>query len=412
MTKILITELQQRKLKEVFPYILSTPFYSQKLSDIIVDRWLNDPIKHLSRIPFTSKQELRFTSALERTPLDVSELIGFFSSSGTTGQPSVYAWSKDDQKVYEEISGRLLWNIGVGPGDVTVMPMRMGMSLSWYLILSEMRAVGASVVPLGAASFDEITKTLVSYPITILKTSPIIASRLFRYIEEKDISLFSKMQLRQIHLAGYFSSNARKKRLAKQWEVDCYDMYGISEFGLVSGECPAREGQHFCADFAMVEVLAPENQLPVNEGQAGIAVYTSLWKKGSPLLRYWSNDFVILNDPDCSCGLDLPKLTFQGRNLDSAVIGGNRIFARDVENVLFSYEGIADEYLVKIFGSEERLWCEVQVETLGKVQSKRLKDHLYNLIGAPIELKLLPMQTLDREKQKPIRIVDYREKSV
>lgn len=409
MSEAGLRELQRQRLLEVFPHICSTPFYRVKLPGITAQPQKSDPFAYLAEMPFTYKDELRSTSPMARTPLDLSDLVAFFSSSGTTGEPSVYAWSKVDQQVYEEVSGRLLRNIGVGPGDVVLLPLRMGMQFPWFGILSEMRGVGAAVVPLGAASFAEIARALAYYPITILKTSPVMASRLFRFIAETDASLLSSIHLRQVHLAGFYSSNARRRRLSGQWGADCYDMYGLSEFGLVGGECDAKSGQHFCADYILAEVLDPHSRQPVAPGQTGVAVYTSLWQKASPLLRYWSNDYISLNDSPCTCGVGLPRLAFRGRDLDSAVLDGRRVFASDVEEILLSFEGIGDEYLVEIRGTRDRCRCTIVAEGVGHVPVPALEEQLGELLLNPLELRLVPPHTLDRESAKPLRILDHRE---
>jgi phenylacetate-CoA ligase len=411
MEKVDLTKLQQEKLRKVFPFICSAPFYQKKLDEGAILGGDADPYSSLSKMPFTTKEELRSTPPSERSPLSISEIAAFFSSSGTTGQPSVYAWSKLDQIVYEKISSRLLRSIRVGPGDVTLIPMRMGMSFSWYGIFTEMQKVGAAVVPLGASTFEEIIQALVDYPITILKTSPVIASRLFRAIIEKDRSLLSKMKLRQIHLAGFFSSKAHRKRLEEQWGVDCYDMYGLSEFGLVSGECKAKKGQHYCADFTLLEVIRPEDYSLVSEGNVGVAVFTTLWRKASPLLRYWSNDFIFVNDEPCSCGLDLPRLMFRGRSIDSVLVSGRRIFASDIEEIIFGYGAAGDEYLAEVFGYQDRCRVKVQVETENYIPAARLEEQLNDLFRVPVELELLPLKALDRTRLKPQRMVDYREQS-
>lgn len=407
MKKVDLSNLQQKKLREVFSYICSSPFYQRKLTEGVI-RKNGDPYKNLSILPFTLKEELRLTSPFERSPLTISEMAAFFSSSGTTGQPSVYAWSKIDQRVYERISSRLLRNIDVVSGDLTLIPMRMGMSFSWYGIFTEMQKVGAAVIPLGASSFEEIIQTLIDYPVTILKTSPIIASRLFRAIIEKDRFLLSKMKLRQIHLAGYFSSKAHRKRLEKQWGVDCYDMYGLSEFGLVSGECKAKNGQHYCADYALVEVIRPEDFSPVDAGETGVAVFTTLWKKASPLLRYWSDDFIVMNDLPCSCGLALPRLTFRGRLIDSVVINDTRIFASDIEEIIFQYDATGDEYQIDVFGDQNLCWVKIRIEIEGHIPAAKLKEQLIDLFRVPIELELVPINDMDRTMIKPNRILDHR----
>ena len=409
MKKVDLSNLQQKKLKEVFSYICSSPFYQRKLTESVIKK-NGDPYKNLSKLPFTLKEELRLTSPFERSPLNISEMAAFFSSSGTTGQPSVYAWSKIDQRVYERISSRFLRNIDVASGDLTLIPMRMGMSFSWYGIFTEMQKVGAAVIPLGASSFEEIIQVLIDYPVTILKTSPIIASRLFRTIIEKDRFLLSKMKLRQIHLAGYFSSKAHRKRLEEQWGVDCYDMYGLSEFGLVSGECKAKNGQHYCADYALVEVIRPEDFSPVVAGGTGVAVFTTLWKKASPLLRYWSDDFIVMNDSPCSCGLDLPRLTFRGRLIDSVVINDTRIFASDVEEIIFHYDATGDEYQIDVFGDQNLCWVKIQIEMKGHKPAAKLKEQLIDLFRVPIELELVPINDIDRTKIKPNRLLDHRDR--
>jgi len=410
MNESSILELQRRKLQEVFPHICDTPFYREKLSSSTADVDYKDPFTRLGELPFTYKHELRSTSPMTRTPLSEQGLTAFFSSSGTTGKPSVYTWSKTDQCVLEEVSSRLLRHIGVGPGDVALLPLTMGMPLAWYAIFSEMLAVGAAVVPLGPAPWEEIAQALVIYPITILKTSPVMASRLFRFVVETDASLLSKMQLRQIHLAGYWASDARKRRLEKLWGVDCYDMYGISEIGLLAGECSAKDGQHFCADYVLAEIIDPETRQPVPSGQEGVGVYTSLWKKAAPLLRYWSDDYIVMDDSPCTCGLNLPRLTFRGRSIDSVKLNDRRIFASDVENILLSDERVGDEFLVEVHGSREQSWCTIQVESLGgNVLTSSLEERLSDLFQTRVELRISPTQAFDKTSVKPLRIIDRRE---
>jgi phenylacetate-CoA ligase len=409
MTHSVFLELQQRKLREVFPYICRTPFYREKLSDSANDVDYDNPLAGFGRLPFTYKDELRSTSPMRRTPLSVQELMAFFSSSGTTGQPSVYAWSRTDQCVSEEISSRLLHHIGVGSGDIALLPAPMGMPIAWYIMISEMLAVGAAFVPLGPVPLKRIAQALVSYPITILKIPPVMASRLFRFIVETDASLLSKMRLRQIHLAGHFASDARKRRLENQWGVSCYDMYGISEIGLLAGECPTKDGQHFCADYVLVEVIDPETRRPAPSGQEGVGVYTSLWEKATPLLRYWSDDYIVVDDSPCPCGLNLPQLTFRGRGIDSVKLGERRIFASDVESILLSDDRVGDEFLVEVHGNQEQSRCTVQVESLGSViPTSSLEGRLCDLLQTRVELQISPPRVFDKTSVKPLRIIDRR----
>lgn len=47
------------------------------------------------------KEHLRSTTAMQRTTTDAKEIYGFFSSNGTTGSTTFYAFSNEDKKVHE-----------------------------------------------------------------------------------------------------------------------------------------------------------------------------------------------------------------------------------------------------------------------------------------------------------------------
>jgi phenylacetate-CoA ligase len=283
------------------------------------------------------------------------------------------------------------------------------MSFAWYAMFSEMLAVRAAVVPLGPAPLEHIAKALVDYPITVLKAPPVIASRLFRVIEESDLSILSRIRLRQIHLVGHFASDARKQRLEEQWGVDCYDIYGISEVGVLAGECSAKDGMHFCADHVLAEVIDPESRFPLPSSREGVGVYTSLWRKAAPLLRYWSDDFIIVDDSTCSCGLDLPRLFFRGRDIDSVKIADRRIFASDVENILLADDRLGEEFLVEVYGNQEQSWCTILVEDRGKsIPRSLLVQRLSDLLQTSVKLQIHPPQAFDQQDAKPLRIIDRR----
>ena len=85
----------------------------------------------------------------------------------------------------------------------------------------------------------------------------------------------------------------------------------------------------------MIEIINPKTMEPVSEGEAGVAVYTTLWDKGFPLLRYWTDDVMYITHEPCACGRDLPRLFYLGRLNDSYEIEGTYVFPENVENILF-----------------------------------------------------------------------------
>ena len=179
---------------------------------------------------------------------------------------------------------------------------------------------------------------------------------------------------------GYPASPARHRRLEAEWGVKCYEIYGMSEIGLLAGECSSGDGgQHFYADYILAEVVDPVSHQNLPTGDVGVGVYTSLWKKGSPLLRYWSDDYISLKHETCSCGSDFPKLFFKGRGVNSIVLNGKRLFVSDFEDILLSDDRVGDEFLVEVSQKKDG-----RDECLLKVECRSL-DSICRNIQAKIE---------------------------
>jgi len=409
MSKEEILDLQNKKLSEIIPYIADITFYKKKMIDKDIN--INDikEISDLQKLPFTTKEELRLSKPMEQTSLSYDGIAFFFSSSGTTGQPSVYPWSNQDDLVLKEVSSRCMKRVGVGPGDISLVLAPFGMPIMWYCMITQYLATGAGVVPLGIASSSEIVKTMVSFPITSITTLPIVATRLFEFVSKNHITINTK-RLRHFHCGGDYLSNARRRRIENYWNVDCYDFYGLSEiFGPIAGECEAKDGLHFAADYVIVEVIDPFTKKPVPEGEVGVAVYTTLWKKGAPLLRYWSDDYISITWKRCKCGRTSPRIIFKGRSIDSVTINHKKVFAKDVEEVLFSFPEVSDEWGVKIEGAAKQSITTVYIEkTSFDIPKEKIENKLSKLLGIPLRLEVIPSGSFSRENVKPRRIKDER----
>lgn len=400
-------DLQNGKLSEIIPYIVNTPFYKGKLKFVNI----NDvkKISDLQGLPFTTKDEIRATKPMERTSLNYDSIVFFFSSSGTTGYPTVYPWSKRDDLVLKEVSARCMRRIGVGAGDISLILAPFGLPIMWYCMITQYLAVDAGVVPLGIASLNEIIKVMHSFPITSVTTLPVITTRLFEFIRKNNI-IVNAERLRHFHCGGDYLSNARRNRIETYWNVDCYDFYGLSEiFGPIAGECEAKEGLHLAADYVIVEVIDPVTKEPVPEGEVGVAVYTTLWRKASPLLRYWSNDFISMTWEKCKCGRTSPRIIYKGRSEDSVIINHKRIFAKDIEEVLLSFPEVGDEWGVEIKGTTKQPIAIIYIEkTHLNIPKAEIEDRLVELMEIPVKLEIIQYGSFSRENVKPRRVKDER----
>lgn len=407
-----IREMQERKFQNVIPHFFATSFYHKKLKEVGVREKDIKTLSDLSVLPFTTKDELRDTSPLERSPYGVEEVAFFFSSTGTTGEPTVYVWTRQDDEVIEDYAPKIFGQLlGIGPGDIVIFPGPLGMPLAWYNILVGITSTGAGFLPIGLVAPPQIIDALVKLPITVMICLPLAATRLFEFAVYRDLPL--ETRLRQIQCAADFLTNQRRKRIEQYWNVDCYDTYGISEIGgPLASECSLKNGMHFRVDYIYMEVVDPNTKQPVPEGEEGVAVYTTLWEKGAPLLRYWSEDFVTVTWEQCGCGRKSARIYFRGRPRDCAEIGDKRIFGSDIEEVLLSFPEVGNEYACELQGSICRATCSCTIEQMpGRdVPIAEVEGQLSQLLGIPVSVSVVPPGSMPRDTIKPLRIIDRRER--
>ena len=99
-------------------------------------------------------------------------------------------------------------------------------------------------------------------------------------------------------------SESIRKEIEEIWNMLATDVYGLSEIigPGVAQECTHKDGLHIFWDVFYPEIINPDTGKPVEEGEDGELVITTLTKQGIPLLRYRTRDIVSINYERCSCG--------------------------------------------------------------------------------------------------------------
>ena len=77
------------------------------------------------------------------------------------------------------------------------------------------------------------------------------------------------------------------------WGAEVFDVFGMSEAGLMGAENSAHDGIHIWTDMYVIEVVDPETGRTVPEGDVGTLCVTPLWTNhATPFLRWNSGDLV------------------------------------------------------------------------------------------------------------------------
>ena len=213
-----------------------------------------------------------------------------------------------------------------------------------------------------------------------------------------------------------------RKKIQDILHIECFDIYGLCEITGpgVAMDCRQHKGLHINHDFFYPEILDPITHEPMDDGELGELVFTTLEKEGMPLLRYRTKDLTSIDYSTCECGRTLPRISkFKGRTDDMKVIRGVNVFPTQVETVLLSMGGdISNHYqmIVDRENNADRLTVMVEVcdsvfsDEIGKLDALKQKvaAGLKQALGISVEVKLVEPKTIQRSEGKAKRVIDNR----
>ena len=94
------------------------PFYRERLRQAGVGPADLRSLADLRRLPFTVKDDFRATYPFGLLAVPIEDVVRIHASSGTTGKPTVVAYTRHDLEVWSEVMARTLRAGGVSRRDV------------------------------------------------------------------------------------------------------------------------------------------------------------------------------------------------------------------------------------------------------------------------------------------------------
>ena len=177
-----------------------------------------------------------------------------------------------------------------------------------------------------------------------------------------------------------------------------YDYYGLSDiFGSCAGMCEEKDGLHWAEDHILVEVLDPDTQKPVREGDRGEMVLTTLKKSARPMIRFRTGDIVSFTSKPCKCGRTSMRMEgVHGRLDDMLIVKGVNIFPSDVEAVVRKDRDLTGEYklIVDRVAHLDRLTVQVErrhgYNGVDADLANRFSRQLKSVTGVGADIEILP----------------------
>ena len=416
-----LEQLQLERLQSTL-YRVGThvPFYRKKFEELKINLDDFKSLDDLRRLPFTVKQDLRDNYPYGLFAVPLRDIVRIHSSSGTTGLATVVGYSRNDLKNWSNLVARVLTGAGVTKDDVIQIAFGYGLFTGGFGLHYGAERLGASVIPISAGNTKRQIQIMQDFKTTALVCTPSYALIIADTMMEMGINP-NGLSLRVGLFGAEPWSEAMRHEINEKLGIRATDNYGLSEVmgPGVAGECQECNGLHINEDHFLLEVIDPETLEPVEPGEVGELVVTTLTKEAFPMIRYRTRDLTRLIPEPCACGRTFTRMQrIMGRTDDMLIIKGVNVFPVQIEKVLFEIEGTQPHYqiVVERENHSDRVTVLVEVnESLFFDQMKKqrqmvdhIKARLASELGIGVAVKLVEEKTLERSEGKSKRVIDKR----
>lgn len=371
------------------------------------------------RIPIVTKAMLR-QSQTEHPPfgdylgVDFAEVQRIQGTSGTTGDSTLFAISRDDWRHISEAQAMQCWAAGMRPDDIVQIAFPLALYVGGWGLLGAAEHMGAKVLPTAGMDSRKQLALMRQTRASVLCATPTYCLHLIEIARAEGIDLAAS-SWRLAFLGGEPGGSIAsvKRRIERGMGLKAIDFGNVAELHPCSNmECEHRTGMHVYQDVDYTEVVNPDNpHEPRPMGERGAVVYTHLWRRSQPMIRYYPGDETYLSDAPCPCGRSYPRLPegILGRLDDMLIVRGVKFYPSDIEDAVRQVDGLGVEFRIRLFTESALDQVEVQVEGEQSDPAERLADCLKARLGLRIAVSLHPPGAFPIPAFKARRIIDQRE---
>jgi phenylacetate-CoA ligase len=417
----LMSEVQSERLRATVRRIYhNVPYYRQKMQDKGLVPEDIKTIDDLSKLPFTTKQDLRDSYPYGSFTVPMSEVVRVHASSGTTGRPTVVGYTRNDIAMWSECVTRALCMGGVHKEDIVQVAYGYGLFTGGLGLHYGTENLGATVIPISGGNTRKQIQLMQDFGTTVICCTPSYALFIAEVMNEAGIDP-STMPLRVGMFGAEPWSENMRKEIEEKLQIKAIDLYGLSEIvgPGVSCECIHQVGMHVNEDHFVPEIVDPVTLQPVTPGEVGELVFSTITKEGIPLLRYRTRDLTRLIYDKCQCGRTLVRMEkCKGRSDDMLIIRGVNVFPSQIESVLLEMSETEPHYMLIVDRIDNLDTLSVQVEVqeqffsddIKSLQnlSKKIKSNIESTLGVSVVVQLVEPKSIQRSEGKAQRVIDKR----
>lgn len=414
-----LKKLQVKKLKDTINVALRSPMYGKRLGELGITADSIQTVDDIRKIPFTTKDDLRNNYPFGLVGGDMKDAIRIHSSSGTTGHPTVVAYSRHDIDSWANMIARNMYMVGCRDTDVFQNSSGYGMFTGGLGFQYGAERLGAVTIPAAAGNSKRQIMFIKDFGTTCLHAIPSYAIRLAEVFKEEGVDPRST-KLHTLFIGAEPHTEEQRRRIERLLGVKAYNSFGMTEMNGpgVAFECKEQNGMHLWEDNYILEIIDPDTLEPVPDGEMGEMVLTTLDRTMMPILRYRTHDLTRIITGECPCGRTHRRIDrIKGRTDDMFIIKGVNVFPMQVEKILVKYPGLGSNYLISLETIDDNDIMTVEVELDDIVSdaypelqkmTKDIQRALKDEILLTPRVKLVKKGSLPVSEGKAVRVKDTR----
>jgi len=308
LTRQKIADYQLDKLRETIRWARTqSPFYARHLSGFSESQLAS--LDDMRRFPFTEVGDLR-ENGLQFLCLSQGEIkrVVTLESSGTSGEPKRVYFTAEDQELTVDF-----FQVGmstlVRPHETVLiaLPGERPGSVG-DLLATALRRLGARPILCGLVSDPAaVIEVMAREQVNCIVGLPV---QILSLVHCRDVSADAASHfLSRVLLCSDHVPDSIVRAIKHRWNCEVFEHYGMTEMGLGGGvDCEAHSGYHLREADLYFEIVDPRTGEPAPDGHLGEIVFTTLTRRGMPLVRYRTGDISCFLPAACECGTLLCRM--------------------------------------------------------------------------------------------------------
>ena len=368
-----------------------------------------DDLRHF---PLLTKETLRINYPFGLLAVPREQVVRLHASSGTTGKPTIVAYTQSDIDMWAEVMARSIYAAGGRPGDIAHVAYGYGLFTGGLGAHYGAERLGCTVVPISGGQTEKQVTLINDLKPRIILVTPSYCLNLIDEMQRQGLDpTASSLEI------GIFGaepwSDGMRGQIEERLGIDAVDIYGLSEVigPGVAQECiETKDGLTIWEDHFYPEIIDPDSGEILPDGEEGELVITSLTKEAMPVIRYRTRDVTRLLPATARTMRRVDRI--KGRSDDMVIIRGVNVYPSQIEVELLKVDGLAPHYQLEVVQAGNTNSLVVHVESREHLDEMAIDalavkaaGHIKANIGVTVEVQISGPESIARSTGKAQRVL-------